>query len=64
MRAAVAHGGLNSPVLFGLYDTDKSPPLQHVELNLYAEDTTIITMSSKPTLLFSYLEPYLNDLQW
>jgi hypothetical protein len=35
----------------------------HVELVLYADDTAIIATSHKPTLLISYLESYLNDLQ-
>jgi hypothetical protein len=34
-----------------------------VELALYADDTAIIATSRKPTLLVSYLESYLNDLQ-
>ena len=38
-------------------------PLHHVELALYAYDTAIITTSRKPTLLVSYLESYLDDLQ-
>jgi hypothetical protein len=35
----------------------------HVGLALYADDTAIIAMSRKPTLLVSYLESYLGDLQ-
>jgi hypothetical protein len=35
----------------------------HVELALYADDTAITATSRKPTLLVSYLESYLNDLQ-
>jgi len=38
-------------------------PSQHVELALYADDTAIIATSRKATLLLSYLESYLNDLQ-
>jgi hypothetical protein len=38
-------------------------PSRHVELALYADDTAIIATSRKPTVLVSYLEPYLNDLQ-
>jgi hypothetical protein len=38
-------------------------PSRHVELSLYAEDTAIIATSGKPTLLVSYPESYLNDLQ-
>lgn len=30
---------------------------------LYAVDTVIITMSLKPSLLFSYLDSYLTDLK-
>ena len=63
MRAGVAQGGLISPVLFSLYVNDMPPPSHHVELSLYAEDTAIIAMSQKPTLLVSYLESYLNELQ-
>jgi hypothetical protein len=39
-------------------------PSHHIKLALYADDTAIIAMSRKPTLLISYLESYLNDLQW
>jgi hypothetical protein len=61
MRAGVAQGGLISPVLFSLYVNDM--PSHNVELVLYADDTAIIATSPKPTLLVSYLESYLNDLQ-
>jgi len=64
MRASVAQGGLISPVLFSLYVNDMPSPSHHVELALYADDTAIIATSRKPTLLVSYLESYLNDLQW
>jgi len=37
--------------------------LRHVELDLYADDMVIIAKYRKPTLLVSYLESYLNDLQ-
>jgi hypothetical protein len=35
----------------------------HVELALYADDTSVIATSRKPTLLVSYLEFNLNELQ-
>ena len=63
MRAGVAQGGLISPVLFSLYVNDMPSPSHHVELALYADDTAVIATSRKPTLLVSYLESYLNDLQ-
>ena len=63
MRAGVAEGGLISPVLLSLYINDMPSPSHHVELALYADDTAIIAMSHKPTLLVIYLESYLNDLQ-
>ena len=63
MRAGVAQEGLISPVLFSLYVNDMPPHAHHVELALYADDTAIIATSRKPTLLVSYLESYLNDLQ-
>jgi hypothetical protein len=62
MRAGVAQGGLISTVLFSLYVNMPSPS-HHVELDFYADDTAIIAISLKPTLLVSYLESYLNDLQ-
>jgi hypothetical protein len=52
-----------SPVLFGLYVNDMPSPSHHVELALFADDTAIIAMSRNPTLLVSYLESYLNELQ-
>jgi hypothetical protein len=63
MRAGFAQDGLISPVLFSLYVNDMPSPSHHVELALYADDTAITAMSRKPTLLVSYLESYLNNLQ-
>jgi hypothetical protein len=63
MRAGVAQGGLISPVLFSLYVNVMPPHSQQDELALYADDTPVIATSRKPTLLLSYLESYLNDLQ-
>jgi hypothetical protein len=63
MRAGVAQGRLISPVLFSLYVNDMPSPAHHVELALYADDTAIIATSHKLTLLVSYRESYLNDLQ-
>jgi retron-type reverse transcriptase len=63
MQAGVAQGGLISPVLSSLY-VDMPSPSHHVKLALYADDTAIIARSRKPTLLVSYLESYLNNLQW
>ena len=56
MRAGLAQGALNSPVLFSLYVNDMPSPLHHVQLALYRDDTAIIATSRKPTLLVSYLE--------
>jgi hypothetical protein len=56
MRAGVAQGGLISPALFILYVNDMLSPSYHVELALYADDTSTIATSRKPTLLVSYLE--------
>jgi hypothetical protein len=63
MRPGVAQGGLIFPVLFSLYVNNMPSPSHHVELALYVDDTAIIAMSRKSTLLVSYLESYLNDLQ-
>jgi len=63
MRAGVAQGGLIFPVFFSLYVNDMPPPSHYVELALSSHDTTIIATSRKPTLLVSYPESYLNDLQ-
>ena len=42
---------------------DIPSPSHHVELGFYADDTAIIATSSKPKLLVSYLESYLNESQ-
>jgi hypothetical protein len=63
MRAGVEKGGSISPALYSLYVNDKPNPSHHVELTLYADHTAIITTSSKPTLLFSYLNLYFSNLQ-
>jgi hypothetical protein len=63
MRAEVAQGGLTSPGVFGLYVNDMPSRTNHVGLALYADNTAIIATSRKLTLLVSYLESYLNDIQ-
>jgi hypothetical protein len=63
MRAGVAQDGLISPVPFSLYVNDMPSSSHKAELSLFADDTAIIATSHMPTLLFSYLEAYLNDLQ-
>ena len=63
MWSGVAQGGLISPVLFSLYVNDMPSPSHHVELALYADDTAVIAMSRKPTLVVSYLESSLSYLQ-
>jgi hypothetical protein len=63
MRAGVAQEGLMSHVLFSLYVNDMPSPSHRLKLALYADDTAIIATSRKLTLLVSYLESYLNDLQ-
>jgi hypothetical protein len=63
MWAGVTQDELISPVLFRLYVNNKPSPSHHVELSLYTEDTAIIATFRKPTLLVSYLESYLKDLQ-
>jgi hypothetical protein len=62
MLAGMVQGGLISPILFSLYVNNKPTPLQHVELALYVDDTAIIAMSHKPTLLVSYLQSYFTTL--
>jgi hypothetical protein len=63
MGAGVTQGGLISLVLFCLYVNDMPSPSHHFELVLYANDSALIATSRKPTLLVSYLESYLNELQ-
>jgi hypothetical protein len=50
-------------VLFSLYVNEIPTPSPHVELALYADDTAVIATSRKLTLLVSYLDSYLIDLQ-
>jgi hypothetical protein len=63
MRAGVAQGGLVSSILFSLC-VDIPAQSHHVELALYADDTTIIATSRKPVLLVSYKKSYLGYLEW
>jgi hypothetical protein len=63
MRAGVAQGSLISPVVFSLYVNEVPTTSHHVKLALYADNTAIITTSHKLTLLVSYLDSYLGDLQ-
>jgi hypothetical protein len=55
MRAGVAQAGLLSPVLFSLYVNEMRTPSRHVELALYADDTSLVTTSRSPLLLVGYL---------
>jgi hypothetical protein len=55
MRAGVAQGGLFSPVLFSLYVNEMRTPSRHVELALYADDTSLVTTFHSPLLLVGYL---------
>ena len=59
----VVQGGLISLVLISLYVNVMPTPSHHIELALYANNMVIIAMSHSPTLLVSYLESYLSDLQ-
>ena len=63
MQAGVTQGGLITPILFSLYVNVMPSPSHHVYLALYADDTAIIPTSRKLTMLVSYLESYLNELQ-
>jgi retron-type reverse transcriptase len=63
MWAGVAQGGLISPLLFSLYENDIPTPSHHVELAFYVDVTAVIFTSRKPTLLISYVESYLSNLQ-
>jgi hypothetical protein len=49
LRAGVAQGGFNSPVLFIVYVNEVPSPSRHVELALYAYDTAIIATSHIPS---------------
>jgi len=63
MRAGVAQGGLIFPVPFSLYINDMPSPLHHVELALYTDNAAIVATSRNPTLLVSYPESYLINIQ-
>jgi hypothetical protein len=63
MCAGVAQGGTDSLVLFSLCVNDMLTPSRHVELTLYAEDTTLVATFCRPSLLVNYLESYLCRLE-
>jgi hypothetical protein len=63
MRAAVAQGGIVSPLLFSLHVHDILTPFGHVELAHYSNDTAVIATSCDPSLLVGYLEAYLGRLE-
>ena len=39
-------------------------PSRHVQLALYADDTTVVVSSHQQVLLLKYLQTYLNYLEW
>jgi hypothetical protein len=53
LRAGVTQGGLIFTVLFSLCVNYMPSPSHHVELAIYADDTTTVATSRKPTLLVS-----------
>jgi hypothetical protein len=55
-------GGLISHALFSLFVYYMPVPSNHVELALYEDDMALIAMYRKATLLVSYLESFLGDL--
>jgi hypothetical protein len=63
VRVWVSQVGLISPILVSLCVNDVPTPSHHAELALYANDMAIIASSRNPTLLVSYLELHLSDLQ-
>ena len=63
MRAAVAKGGIISPVLFSLCFNDMPSPSLHVDLALYSDETAVIATSLQQALLVKYLKIYLSDLE-
>jgi hypothetical protein len=63
MRAGVAQGGIDSPVLFSLYVNDTPTPSRHIELAQYADDTALIATSRDPSHPVGYLEAYLGRLE-
>jgi hypothetical protein len=63
MRAGIAQGGIISPVVFSFYVKDMPSPCRHVQPDLRADDTAIISTSRQPVLLIKYLEAYLSDLE-
>jgi len=63
LHAVVAQDVMISPVLFSMNVSDMPSASHHLELALYADDTAIIVMPCKPTLLVSYLDSCLNDIR-
>ena len=61
-RRDMRAGWMDSPALFSLYIKEMPSP-SHVDLVLHADDTAITATFRSPTLLLSYKESYLNDLQ-
>jgi hypothetical protein len=62
-RGQLTNSRLAWPAPTGIKGGHLAWNIHYVELALNANDTAIIATSRKPTLLVSYLESYLNDLQ-
>lgn len=56
----MAQGGIFPSVVLSLYVNDMPLPSRHVDLALYAGNTTVIATSRLPALLVKYLETYLS----
>jgi len=63
MRVGMAQGGQFFPVLLCLYANDMPSLSHYFELAFYADDTDITATYRKSTLLVSYLEAYISDLE-
>jgi len=63
MRVGMAQDGQFFPVLLYLYGNDMPSLSHYFELAFYMDDTAITTTYRKLTLLVSYLEAYISDLE-
>ena len=59
-KTGVPQGGVLSPTLFNIYTTDIPPSRAPVQVMVYADDITIISIHTSASAAKKYIQPYLH----